>query len=119
MLPEKILQTDSSGRPLKQLNTLHALLQITSKSAGQNQMLHEVLDILREQMGMCRGVFMLSTPDGRELVVEAASEDEKRSEANLVRYQRGEVMEKGHFTAQGTLDAGKTGFFVSLKAPGI
>jgi len=90
MLKENIAETGTSSRPLKQLNALHSILQIISHCSGQKQMLNELLDVLREQMGMCRGVFMLSTPDGRELVVEAASQEEKHSEAHSVRYQRGE-----------------------------
>jgi Nif-specific regulatory protein len=90
MSSERISESEPFGQPIKQLNTLHMLLQIISKSAGQNQMLDEVLDTLRDQMGMCRGVFMLSTPDGRGLVVEAASEEEQRSEAHSIRYRRGE-----------------------------
>jgi Nif-specific regulatory protein len=90
MLKEKSAESELSSRPLRQLNTLHAILQMISRCSGQKQMLNELLDVLREQMGMCRGVFMLSTPDGRELVVEAASQEEKHSEAHSVRYQRGE-----------------------------
>ncbi len=83
-------ENEQSGRPLKQLNTLHRILQIISKSAGQQQMLNEVLDVLHLEMGMCCGVFMLSSPDGQELIVEAASEREKQLQAEAVRYQRGE-----------------------------
>jgi len=90
LIGKKASEPESFGQPLKQLNALHSILQIISKSAGQKQMLYELLDTLREQMEMCRGVFMLSTPDGQELVVEAASEEEKHLEAHSVRYQRGE-----------------------------
>jgi len=84
------IKTEYSSWSLTQLNTLYTILQIISQNAGQKQMLYEVLNTLREQMGMRRGVFMLSTPDSKELVVEAASEEENAMQASPVRYQKGE-----------------------------
>jgi Nif-specific regulatory protein len=86
----KPLEADYTGRPLQHLNALHAILQVIQSSSGQKQMLYELLDTLQQQMSMCRGVFMLSTPDGSELVVEAASDHETHSGGHSVRYQRGE-----------------------------
>jgi Nif-specific regulatory protein len=80
----------NQNQHLNQLNALYAITQIISKSFGQRQMLHEVLDILGENLGMCRTVVMLSSRDGSELVVEAAEDDDTRSEEEQIRYRRGE-----------------------------
>ncbi len=84
------MESGAGSHPLQQLNALHSILQVVNNRSGQKQMLYELLDTLQAQMGMCRGVFMLSTPDGNELVVEAASDGEKHSGAHFVRYQKGE-----------------------------
>ncbi|MEJ5259476.1 MAG: sigma 54-interacting transcriptional regulator [Anaerohalosphaeraceae bacterium] len=84
------MDNEISSRSLKQLSVLHSIVQIITNSSGQKQMLDEVLNTLRREMGMCRGAFMLSTPDGQELVVEAASDEQIHSESHLVRYRRGE-----------------------------
>lgn len=80
----------NQNRHLEQLNALYSITQIISKSFGQRQMLHEVLDILSENLGMCRTVVMLSNRDGSELVVEAAENDGVQSETEQIRYRRGE-----------------------------
>ena len=88
------------NRHLDQLNALYLITQIISKSFGQRQMLHEVLDVLSENLGMCRTVVMLSSRDGSELVVEAVENNEIQSETEHIRYRRGEgitgkVLESG------------------------
>ena len=80
----------NQNRHLEQLNALYSITQIISKSFGQRQMLHEVLDILSENLEMCRTVVMLSNRDGSELVVEAAENDGVQSETEQIRYRRGE-----------------------------
>ncbi len=78
------------NRHLEQLNALYAITQIISKSFGQRQMLHEVLDVLNKTLAMCRTVVMLSSKDGSELVVEAVDDNTVQSDAEHVRYRRGE-----------------------------
>jgi len=80
----------NQNQHLDQLNALYSITQIISKSFGQRQMLHEVLDVLSENLGMQRTVVMLSSRDGSELVVEAAENSEIRPDTECLRYQRGE-----------------------------
>ena len=80
----------NQNRHLDQLNALYAITQIISKSFGQRQMLHEVLDVLSENLGMYRTVVMLSSRDGSELVVEAVENNEIQSDTAHIRYRRGE-----------------------------
>ena len=83
-------KTNSQNQHLRQLNALYSITQVISSSFGQRQMLYEVLDVLNENLGMCRSVIMLSTREGSELVIEAAEKSGIHSEANQVRYRRGE-----------------------------
>ena len=81
---------NSQNQHLRQLNALYSITQVISSSFGQRQMLYEVLDVLNENLGMCRSVIMLSTREGSELVIEAAEKSGIHSEADQVRYRRGE-----------------------------
>lgn len=75
---------------LNQLNAMYSITQVISKSFGQRQMLHEVLDVLSENLGMCRSVIMLSSKEGSELVVEVAEDGDIQPQAEQIRYRRGE-----------------------------
>ena len=75
---------------LKQLNALYAITQVISGSFGQQQMLYEVLDTLSDLLGMCRGVIMLTSLDGSELLIEAAGSNDAPFPCKNIRYQRGE-----------------------------
>lgn len=75
---------------LNQLNALYSITQIISSSFGQRQMLYEVLDVLRDDLNMDRGVIMLTSLDGSELHIEAAGSPDTFSPVEDIRYQRGE-----------------------------
>lgn len=73
-----------------QFNALYSITQVISGSFGQRQMLHEVLDVLSDHLGMCRGVIMLTSLDGSELHIEAAGSEDQHFPTKDIRYQRGE-----------------------------
>jgi Nif-specific regulatory protein len=79
----------SKSRHERELDALALIAQGLSSRSGQRQMLEEVLAILEEHLAMSRGTIMLLSPDGLELVVEAASRlpDPERPD---LRYQKGE-----------------------------
>ena len=56
----------NQNQHLGQLSALYSITQVISGSFGQRQMLYEVLDVLSDNLGMCRGVIMLTSLDGRE-----------------------------------------------------
>ncbi len=56
--------------------------------AGQRQILTDILDVLKKQLGMVRGTLMLLSTDGTELVIEAARD--LQSARDNVRYRPGE-----------------------------
>ena len=75
---------------LDQLNALYSITQVIIGSIGQRQMLYEVLDVLNDELGMCRGVIMLTSADGSELHIEAAGSGDTMLVGKDVRYHRGE-----------------------------
>ncbi len=83
-----------------ELSTLFTIAQNIALRSGQQEMLRQILDILEQRLGMIRGTIMLVSPDGAELVVEAAHAKPEVS-TSQIRYQRGEginsrVFESGH-----------------------
>jgi Nif-specific regulatory protein len=99
MLKERLMSTEMSmptkkssnlTRHLNQLNALYSITQVISASFGHRQMLHEVLDVLSDSLGLCRGVIMLTSMDSSELLVEAAGSDESHTHNKDIRYRRGE-----------------------------
>ena len=75
---------------MSQLSALYSITQVISSSFGQRQMLYEVLDVLSDNLGMCRGLIMLTSLDGSELHIEAAGSNDQQHPTKDVRYQRGE-----------------------------
>ena len=75
---------------MSQLSALYSITQVISSSFGQRQMLYEVLDVLSDNLGMCRGLIMLTSLDGSELHIEAARSNDQQHPTKDVRYQRGE-----------------------------
>jgi Nif-specific regulatory protein len=56
----------------RELEALYEIAQILSQRAGQREILTEVLDVLRRNLGMVRGTLLLLSTDGSELHIEAA-----------------------------------------------
>jgi Nif-specific regulatory protein len=81
-------QDGMPGRHEEELGTLYKISEILATSKHQRQMLAEVLDVLGE-LGLARGTVMLLSPDGSELLTEAAHNlfDGQRRD---VRYRMGE-----------------------------
>ncbi len=75
---------------LSQLNALYSITRIINGSFGQRRMLQEVLDVLSEELELCRGVIMLSTISGSELIVEATADKTSNDPKFAARYRRGE-----------------------------
>ena len=77
------------GKHVRELDALHAISRIPTSAAGQKQLLMEVLAVLRDQLGMERGMVMLLAPGSDELMIEAAdglTEGQRRA----LGYQAGE-----------------------------
>ena len=90
--PEKTTaRTPAKGQNLhdRELQALFKISQILSATAGQRQMLAEVLDVLSGDLGMNRGTIALLMPDGKELAVEVAHNLSERNH-KAVRYRMGE-----------------------------
>jgi Nif-specific regulatory protein len=77
------------GRHARELEALYRISRIISSGARQKTMLQEVLDVLRQEMGMTRGTVVLLSPDGQELHVEVGLETSE-SQRRSVRYRKGE-----------------------------
>ncbi len=87
-------QTPEAGisgpaRHVNELDALHEISQILASSAGQREMLAEVLDVLHEHLGMTRGTIMLVNPDRTGLSIEVAHNLADRKSKG-VRYEMGE-----------------------------
>ncbi|KKL25524.1 hypothetical protein LCGC14_2404440, partial [marine sediment metagenome] len=78
-----------AGRHVRELEALFSISRILAGVGGQRQMLAEVLDVLHNELGMNRGTILLVSPDGRELVTEAAHNLSERQQ-RAVRYRMGE-----------------------------
>ena len=73
----------------KDLEALYAIAKILASRSGQREMLLEILEVLELEAQMKRGTVMILSPDGSELVVEAAS-NMRSSNHNEMRYSMGE-----------------------------
>jgi Nif-specific regulatory protein len=73
----------------RDLEVLARISQLLASQSGQGQMLAAVLEECEEQLGMVRGTVMLLSPDGRELLVEAAR-DVPSPQHRKLRYRYGE-----------------------------
>ena len=71
------------------LTGLYHISQILTSEVPQKQMLAEVLDLMAREVGLIRGTILLVSPDGEELMIEAAHGLTPR-EKSQVRYQIGE-----------------------------
>jgi Nif-specific regulatory protein len=72
-----------------ELNALYKISQVLATASRQRQMLSEVLDVLKSELGMTRGTVALLTPDGRELLMEAANNLSDR-QLRTAKYNLGE-----------------------------
>jgi Nif-specific regulatory protein len=82
-------QSSHEDRHERELDALYSIARILSTRAGQRVMLLEILDELERELGMVRGTIMLLSPDGTELVVEAARSHQSDPQ-HEARYRRGE-----------------------------
>ena len=71
------------------LAALDSIAGILSRHTGQRRMLEDVLGVLEAKLRMQRGTIMLLSPDGTDLVVEAAP-DVESARGKSVRYEKGE-----------------------------
>ena len=76
-------------RHMRELGGLFTISQILAEATGQRQMLDEVLDVLARDMDLRRGTIVLLSPDGTELLAEAAHGLAPR-QLQAVRYRIGE-----------------------------
>jgi Nif-specific regulatory protein len=72
-----------------ELSVLATVSQLMATETGQRQMLVQVLGKLEQELAMRRCTVMLLSPDGQELVVEAAH-GSPTDESTKIRYQTGE-----------------------------
>lgn len=75
------------ARHIRDLDTLALVAKTLATRTDQNRMLRDVLALLEQRRGMLHCTIMLLTPDGKELVLEAASTGSADGGA---RYRRGE-----------------------------
>ncbi|WP_372795341.1 sigma 54-interacting transcriptional regulator [Pontiella sp.] len=81
--------TICDARHIKELETLAEIARNLSSRTQQEEVLHEVIDVLEKSRRVQRGTIMLLTADGRELRVEAVK-DQKVQRAEGAAYRRGE-----------------------------
>ncbi|VGO22420.1 sigma 54-interacting transcriptional regulator [Pontiella sulfatireligans] len=87
------------ARHIKELETLAQIARTLASKSQQEEILHEVIDLLEQSRSVQRGTIMLLTADGRELRVEAVK-DQKVQQDTGAAYRRGEgitgkVLESG------------------------
>jgi Nif-specific regulatory protein len=87
------------ARHIKELETLAEIACTLTSKSRQEEVLHDVIDVLERSRSVQRGTIMLLTADGRELRVEAVK-DRKVQQAEGAAYRRGEgitgkVLESG------------------------
>ena len=73
----------------RELEVLVCISRLLTAQSGQRQMLTAMLRELEEKLGLLRGTIMLLSPDGSELIVEAAPDIPSPQHTEL-RYQYGE-----------------------------
>ncbi len=76
-------------RHVAELEALYTISRLLVSNMNQRQMLEEVLDVLDTGLGMKRGTIMLLSPDGSELLFEAAR-DISHAKGQNVRFSPGE-----------------------------
>ncbi len=81
--------SESVRRYERELDVLFRTSQILASDSRQRERLGEVLDLFHERLAMSRGMIFLLTPDGTELVIEAAH-NLSDSQRRAVRYRPGE-----------------------------
>jgi Nif-specific regulatory protein len=81
--------SECRGVDCTRLSLLRRIAQVLSRGHLRAAVWQEVFALLREEMGLHRGVLMMATADGGELVVEAA-EDGEPARLATARYRRGE-----------------------------
>ena len=79
----------TTKRYAKAFSALDDIASILSRQSGQRRMLEQVLEVLENSLDMRRGTIMLVSPEGNDLVVEAAH-SVNCPEQKKVRYERGE-----------------------------
>jgi len=77
------------GSHARQLDALYTISVILASDPLQRQALAEVLDVLRDQLGMTRGTVTLLSPGSDELLIEVADELTTKN-PRTVRYRKGE-----------------------------
>ncbi|MCY2990505.1 MAG: sigma 54-interacting transcriptional regulator [Planctomycetota bacterium] len=77
------------GRHERELEVLVCISRLLAAPSGQRQMLTAMLRELEEKLGLLRGTVMLLSPDGSELIVEAAPDIPSPQHTEL-RYRCGE-----------------------------
>ena len=79
----------SSERHAAELESLYAISRLLVTNMPQQQMFEETLDTLDKVLGMKRGTVMLLSPDGAELIFEAAR-DVSQARGRRVKFSTGE-----------------------------
>jgi Nif-specific regulatory protein len=79
----------ANPRHEKILSALNAIATIVGRHSGQRRMLEDVLEVLQTELHMRRSTIMLVSPDGSDLVVEAAP-DVHSDRQKSMRYGKGE-----------------------------
>ena len=90
---------NGEGRHKRQLDALYTISSVLASDSRQRQALAEVLDVLRDHLGMTHGTVMLMSPGGDELLIEnisaAVAEADSLAVVNVTR--------DGSFTCRLTL----------------
>jgi len=89
------LKTDPAPNPehaamhVRELDALYSVSRTLASEVRQRQMLEDVLDVLRHDLGLMRGAILLLSPDGEELML-AVGHNLNPGRAQTPRYRRGE-----------------------------
>ncbi len=86
--PQPAKRLPHQERHERELEALEDIAHALATRAGQRQILTDILDVLKQKLGMVRGTLMLLSTDGTELVIEAARD--LRSARDHVSYRPGE-----------------------------
>jgi Nif-specific regulatory protein len=60
---------------VRQIEALFHISKLIATRRDQQEMFRDILDVLERRLGLAHGILMLTTPDGRELVIEALRSD--------------------------------------------
>ncbi len=96
-LPSSPRAIDPETTLIDPLDALYDISHLLSNRTGQRKMLLDILSIVEQGLGMARAVVRLLSPDGNELVVEAAHDTETALEAPAPSDQgvTGQVLQSG------------------------